>query len=102
MKRRRQVNICDFTRNKLKKAWARDLKSRLEGSEKLLTWQEYLGVVAKKVDRFETELRRLGWHDEFGWKVADLGGKVDYWKQVLADLGGLKITPMDVADPTYD
>ena len=56
------------------------LKSRLQVSEKLLTWQEYPGVVAKKVDRFETELRRLGWHEhwyedknQFGWKVADLG-----------------------------
>lgn len=88
---------------------ARYLKSRLQGSEKLRARQEYRGAVTRKVDKFETELRRLGWHEhwyedknEFGWKVVDLGGKVDYWKQVLADLGGSKITPMDVADPTYD
>jgi hypothetical protein len=59
----------------------------------LLTRQEYPGVVARKLDRFETELRRLGLHDhwyedrsKFGQKVADLGEKVDYWKQVLAGL----------------
>ena len=49
--------------------------------------------MAKKVDMFETELHRHGWHEhwfkdrnEFGQKAADLGGKVDYWKQVLAGL----------------
>ena len=42
---------------------------------------------------FEIELRRLGLHEhwcedrnEFGQKVADLGEKVDYWKQLLAGL----------------
>jgi len=37
--------------------------------------------VPRKVDMFETELHRLGWHEhwykvrnEFEWKVADLGG----------------------------
>ena len=74
-----------FTWNKLKGAWARDLKSRLEGSEKLLARQEDTGDVARKVDKFETELHRLGLHEhwykdrnEFDQKVADLGEKVDY------------------------
>ena len=55
------------------------------------------------MDKFETELRRLKLHEhwykdksEFERKVADLEEKVDYWKQVLADVGGLKITPKDV------
>jgi len=70
-----------------------DLKFRLEGSERLLARQEYQGAVARKVDKFEAELRRLGlhehWHEdriEFGQKIADPGEKVDYWKHVLAGL----------------
>lgn len=49
---------------------------------------------------FGTELCRPKLHEhwymnrnEFEQKVADIEEKVDYWKQVLADLGGLKITP---------
>lgn len=45
---------------------------------------------------FEIELRRLGLHEhwyedrnEFGQKVADLGEKVDYWKQLLTGLDTL-------------
>jgi len=33
---------------------------------------------------------------EFEQKVANLVEQVDYWKQVLVDLGGLKITSKDV------
>ena len=69
------------------------LKSRIQGSGKLLARQKYPGAVARKVDMFDTELYRLGLHEhryedrnEFGQKVADLGEKVDYWKQVLAGL----------------
>jgi len=42
---------------------AKDLKSRLEGSEKLLAKQENPGALARKVDTFETELRRLKFHE---------------------------------------
>jgi hypothetical protein len=58
---------------------ARDLKSGLQGSEKLLAKQEDPGAVARKVNKFETELRRLKLHEhwyqnrnEFKQKVAVL------------------------------
>lgn len=45
------------------------LKSRLQVSEKLLTWQEYPRVVARKVDMFEIKLRRLGLYEHWQGKT---------------------------------
>lgn len=63
----------------------------MKALKKLLARQEYPGTVARKVDKFETELRRFGLHEqcykdryEFERKVADPGEKVDYRKQVFA------------------
>ncbi|MDF1558507.1 MAG: hypothetical protein P1P80_10110, partial [ANME-2 cluster archaeon] len=63
----------------------------------LLAKQEYPGDVARNVDTFETELRRLGLHEhwykdrnEFEQKVADFWGKGGLLIQMLADLGGFE------------
>lgn len=61
-----------------------------------------------KVDKSETELRRFRLHEhwytdrnEFEQKVGDLEEKVDYWKQVLADLGSSLVSCSLEEGPFY-
>lgn len=54
---------------------AKDLKSKLEGYEKLQAKHEDPGALARKVEKFETELRRLKLHEHWYKNRPSLSGK---------------------------
>lgn len=94
---------------------AEELEHRAKAAERTLLSTEDPNAVARKIERFETELRRLKLHDAeskmygrprydkewFDKTTKDYEEKIAYWKQALSNLGGLRVTPEKVKVGNY-
>ncbi len=81
---------------------AKELGWRLDGSRRLAAKAEDPGAVSRKIDKFETELRKIKRNEQYYSKeryaalVAKYDEMINYWKKILEDLGGLRVTKNDV------